>query len=71
MPGEGNLEDVKIREEDYVGPRRLGVTINYLGRKYSGQLPTDDPEAVTRLYEFLKKRRGQPLSEIGNEMVDL
>ncbi len=71
MPGEGNLDDVEIREEDYIGPRRLSVTIDYLGRKYSGQLPVDDPDAVTRLYEFLKNRRGRPLSEISNEVVDL
>lgn len=71
MPGEGNLEEVEVREPDYVGPRRLSVTINYLGRKYSGQMPMDDPEAVTRLYAFLKERRGQPLTAIGNELVDL
>jgi hypothetical protein len=71
LPGQGNLEDVEIHEEDYIGPRRLGVTIDYRGRKYSGQLPADDPEAVTRLYEFLKKNRRRPLTEISNEVVDL
>jgi hypothetical protein len=71
MPGEGNLDNVEIREEDYIGPRRLSITIDYDGRKYSGQLPADDPQAVTHLYEFLKNRRGRPLIEIGNELVDL
>jgi hypothetical protein len=70
-PEEGQLEEVQINEEDYIGPRRLGVTIRFEGRKYSGQMPLDDPEAATRLYEFLKERLGQPLSEIGNEVVDL
>jgi hypothetical protein len=69
MPGEGNLENVEIREEDYIG--RLSVTVDFMGRKYSGQLPADDPQVVTNLYQFLKKHLGEPVSEIGKQMVDL
>jgi hypothetical protein len=64
------LADVKIRERDYIGPRRLAVTIEYEGREYKGQVPLDDPEVVTRLYSFLKKRIGHHLSEISDEIAD-
>ena len=70
-PGEGKLADVRLWEEDYAGPRRLGVTVEHLGRKYSGQVPADEPEVVTRLYEFLKGQLDRPLSDISNELVDL
>ena len=70
-PGEGKLADVKLWEEDYAGPRRLGVTIEYGGLKYSGQVPADEPEVVTHLYEFLKRQVDRPLRDIGNELVDL
>src|SRR5579885_3176862 len=66
MLGDGVLEDVKILEHDLVGPRRLGVTVAYGGRKYSGQVPVDDPEVVTHLYAFLKTRVGRSLREIGD-----
>lgn len=69
MPGEGNLDDVEIREEDYIGARRLSITIDYLGRKYSGQLPLDDPDAVTRLYEFLKKNADVPLPRLATKWL--
>lgn len=71
MLGEGNLDNVEIREEDYIGPRRLSVTVDFMGRKYSGQLPADDPQVVTNLYQFLKKHLGEPVSEIGKQVVDL
>jgi hypothetical protein len=69
--GQGKLAGVKILAEDYIGPRRLGVTIEHGGMMSSGQVPADDPEVVTRLYEFLKDRIGQPLGKIGDELVDL
>ena len=69
--GEGKLAAVKIWDEDYIGPRRLGVTIEQGGLMSSGQVPADDPDVVTRLYEFLKHHIGQSLSELGNELVDL
>jgi hypothetical protein len=69
--GEGNLADVRLQERDYIGPRRLAVTIEHQGREYGGQAPADDPEVITRLYSFLKRRIGHSLNQISDEIADL
>ena len=70
-PDETTLTEVTVHERDLAGPLRLGVTVDYSGRKHSGQVWADDPDAIRNLYRFLSTRVGHPMREISNEVVDL
>lgn len=65
------LADVTVHDQDFAGPRRVGVTVDYAGRKHSGQVFADDSEVIAKLYGFLRAHIGDPLSKIENEIVDL
>lgn len=68
---QGVLRDVDIAERDLIGPRRLDLTIEYGGRRHSGQVWVDDPSLVPRLREILQRHIDEPLNEIGSLEVDL
>jgi hypothetical protein len=67
---ETTLADVEVHERDLF-PLRLGVTVDYAGRKHSGQIWADDPEVIRKLYRFLRTRIGRSMHEIGEEVIDL
>jgi hypothetical protein len=61
----GVLKDVKIFEADRIGPRRLMLTIDYLGHRFTGDLTFDAPEMVNKVCDVLKGCADQDLSDVG------
>jgi hypothetical protein len=68
---QGILREVKLIDRDYIGPRRLELVVDYLGKRRSGQIWIDDTSVVPKLYHILKEHLGEPLSDLGSLVVDL
>jgi len=68
---QGVLQDVDIAQRDLIGPERLDLTVEYEGRKHSGQIWVDDPVLVPKLRQILERHIGEPMNEIGSLEVDL
>ena len=68
---QGTLKVVEFHKEGGSLPDCLWVTIEYLGRSFSGPLIVDDVDVLGRLKEFLGSHLGEELSVIGGLEIDL
>jgi hypothetical protein len=71
MSEEGILKEVTIVTKDLIGPERLDLTVEYDGRKHSGQVWVDDPTLVPTLRDVLAHHIDEPMNQIGALEVDL